>query len=37
VPSQALQVVPLFALAHGELMIRLLAGGIFRLAGCWLQ
>jgi rod shape-determining protein MreD len=30
VPSQALQVLPLFALAHGvELMIRLLAGGIF--------
>ena len=30
VPSQALQVLPLFALAHGvELLIRLLAGGTF--------
>ncbi|MFM9899619.1 MAG: rod shape-determining protein MreD [Polaromonas sp.] len=30
VPSQALQVLPLFALAHGvELVIRLLAGGTF--------
>jgi len=30
VPSQALQVLPLFALAHGvELTIRLLAGGTF--------
>ena len=30
VPSQALQVLPLFALAHGvELIIRLLAGGTF--------
>jgi rod shape-determining protein MreD len=30
VPSQALQVLPLFALAHGvELAIRLLAGGVF--------
>ena len=30
VPSQALQMLPLFALAHGvELVIRLLAGGIF--------
>lgn len=30
VPSQAVQVLPLFALAHGvELLIRLLSGGIF--------
>ena len=30
VPSQALQVLPLFGLAHGvELVIRLLAGGMF--------
>ena len=30
VPSQAVQVLPLFALAHGvELLIRLLAGGTF--------
>lgn len=30
VPSQALQVLPLFAAAHGvELLIRMLAGGIF--------
>ncbi|QJC54873.1 Rod shape-determining protein MreD [Polaromonas vacuolata] len=30
VPSQALQVLPLFALSHGlELLIRMLAGGIF--------
>ncbi len=30
VPSQAVQVLPLFALAHGvELLIRLLGGGIF--------
>jgi rod shape-determining protein MreD len=35
VPSQALQVLPLFALAHGvELVIRLLAGGTF--PGWWL-
>jgi rod shape-determining protein MreD len=30
VPSQALQVLPLFALSHGlELLVRMLAGGIF--------
>lgn len=30
VPSQALQVLPLFAVAHGlELLIRMLSGGIF--------
>jgi rod shape-determining protein MreD len=32
--SGAAVVVPLFALAHGELTIRLLAGGIFRVG--WL-
>ena len=35
VPSQALQVLPLFAVAHGvELIIRLISGGIF--PGWWL-
>ncbi len=35
VPSQALQVLPLFAVAHGvELIIRLINGGIF--PGWWL-
>ena len=35
VPSQALQMLPLFALAHGvELIIRLLAGGTF--PGWWM-
>ena len=30
VPTQALQVLPLFALAHGlELLVRMLAGGVF--------
>ena len=30
VPSQALQVLPLFAVAHGvELIIRMIGGGIF--------
>jgi rod shape-determining protein MreD len=34
VPSQALQVLPLFALAHAiELLLRLVSGGIF--PGWW--